>query len=203
MPMVPLTSLLSTIVCARDIIPFDYAWRFRTVVGMQPRSACPTFNTSVASGGTCSGLTPTRAGDINASACRQACCVSSTCFVYQYAQDKNAVPSGAARCWIGQCKTPFRGNISGWISGAAPVQPVLPGCAIDVNDSNWDLVDAPHDYIISQPIDKSENAGAGYVSLIKSMEQHACVASPHLHTNLFSILNTIFCFVVSSCGRCV
>ena len=159
-------ALLPAMIFARDIVPFDYAWRFRKVGSGQPRLSCPPFNTSVASGGTCSGLTATPAGDMNASACRQACCISPTCFVYQYAQNPRAVPPGVARCWIGQCKTPFRGKLSSWVSGAAQPSPSgCPGCAVDVNDSSWELIDAPHDYIITQPINKSENSGAGYVSL--------------------------------------
>ena len=148
---------------SRDVVPFDYAWRFKTVPS--PRTACPPFNTSVASGGTCSGLSPTPAGDASAASCRLACCASDACSVYQYGLS-------TASCWTGNCTTPFVGNSSQWVSGASP-QPQPGGCAdcaVGLNDSAWELIDAPHDYIVAtQPFDNKTSAGAGYFTRVDAV----------------------------------
>ena len=154
---------------ARHSIPFDYAWRFKPVAS--PRTpahpACPPFNTSVASGGTCAGLKQTAKGDASAAACRLACCASESCFVFQYGAN-----STGTRCWTGTCTSPFDGNSSLWASGAAPVpRPgVCTDCAVGVNDSAWELIDAPHDYIIAtQAFDNTTSAGAGYFTRVDAV----------------------------------
>ena len=53
--------------------------------------------------------------------------------------------------------------------GPAPPPPRPPEngcsyCGVEVNDSDWELIDAPHDFIITQPISKTDNNGAGSVS---------------------------------------
>ena len=169
----------TTTTTVRDEVPFDYAWRFRTLsqdpapAPPPPRSSCPPFNET--SSATCSGLAATPAGNGSAAACKQHCCASADCFVWQYAVNPAAAgPPARERCWTGQCKVSGQPNPN-WVSQAAAVQPSPPApspgaacayCAVAVNDSSWALVDAPHDYIVTQPIDKSESGGAGYVSRI-------------------------------------
>ncbi len=171
-----LTMPLSTF--SRDVVPFDYAWRFRTVLpaplpAPPPppwRKACPEFNTT--SSATCSGLGATPAGNSSAALCKQQCCNNAECYVWQY-----SLAPASDRCWTGQCKSPGP-DVPTWVSQAAPVpskpQPAPPPprppqnscayCGVEVNDSDWELIDAPHDFIITQPISKTENNGAGSVS---------------------------------------
>ena len=168
---------------ARQVVPFDYAWRFRTVPPAKPpppppppwRKECPAFNAT--SSATCSGLTATPAGNGSAASCRQQCCTNADCFVWQY-----SLTSASDRCWTGQCKSPGP-DVPTWISQAAPAPskppptpPAPPAptppengcvyCGVDVDDSRWELIDAPHDFIITQPISETENNGAGSVSAV-------------------------------------
>lgn len=182
MLMAAVTALLMPVTFPREVVPFDYAWRFRTVPPASPappppppwRKACPAFNATSSS--TCSGLAATPAGNSSADLCRQQCCTNADCYVWQY----SLVPA-SDRCWTGQCQTPGP-DVPSWISQAAPVPskpapsppvpPAPPGpaasgcayCGVGVNDSTWELIDAPHDFIITQPISEAENNGAGSVS---------------------------------------
>ncbi len=186
-----------TTASARQVVPFDYAWRFRTVPSAPPpappatwRKACPAFNAT--SSDTCSGLVATPAGNGSAASCRQQCCNNAECYVWQY----SLVPA-SDRCWTGQCKSPGP-DVSTWISQAAPVpskpHPAPPAppaphppqndcayCGVEVDDSDWELIDAPHDFIITQPISKAENNGAGSVSdiLRQFLMIHVC-APPNI-----------------------
>ena len=45
---------------------------------------------------------------------------------------------------------------------AAAMPLVCSGCAKDANDSAWELVDVPHDYIVTLPVNESCFSGGGY-----------------------------------------
>ena len=174
------SALLPAATFPRQVLPFDYAWRFRKVQPAKPpappppprRKECPAFNAT--SPATCSGLTATPAGNGSAASCRQQCCTNADCFVWQY-----SLAAARDRCWTGQCKSPGP-DVPTWISQAAPAPskppPTPPAptppesgcmyCGVEVDDSQWELIDAPHDFIITQPISETENNGAGSVSAV-------------------------------------
>ena len=163
----------------RDTIPFDYAWRFSLAPDSPPSPPsppptppgpplpppdCSQFNTTNAA--TCSGLAPTVSGNASAAACRAACCREGGCTVFQYLV-KGTNPT--SNCWTGTCVSPLRGPTPGWVSGSVPTGPLPPHpippppptppskacgaeCTVGFHDKGWDLVDAPHDYIITLPI---------------------------------------------------
>jgi hypothetical protein len=87
-----------------------------------PRSTCPPFNTTA--GSTCQGLTATPSGEASVAACKQACCVNSDCYVYQY-QVAGTNPNGH-RCWTGRCTTPPGGKSTNWAFGIANGGPPPP-----------------------------------------------------------------------------
>jgi hypothetical protein len=137
-------------------VPFDYAWRFQLT--LPNRTGCPPF---VPGSTTCQGLTnePLAAG--SAQACHDACCEAHDCFVWNFKANGTAPPVGS-RCWMGQCQGPHHLNTPGWVSGVATIPDVPSGCANNTNDSSWELVDLPHDYIITLPVAQNENPGGGY-----------------------------------------
>eukprot|EP00040_Diaphanoeca_grandis_P013279 m.67174 g.67174 ORF g.67174 m.67174 type:complete len:1048 (+) comp23774_c0_seq1:77-3220(+) len=170
----------------RVSVPFDYAWRFKMLAiapppnppaphpaphpPSPPRTHCPGFKDT--GGATCSGLKSTSDGT-NVS-CFAACCRDADCYFWQFSISAPA----SSRCWIGQCVDMPHGNISTWTSGASPAPPLpptpptppptpppSPGVCVDcgktLNDSSWDMVDVPHDYIVTLPLNKLENNGAG------------------------------------------
>lgn len=143
----------------RDVVPFDYGWRFRLNTSAEPRKNCPHFVSKPEV--TCSGLTFSPQGNASAELCLQACCIEASCDFWQYAAGR------AQACWIGQCKDTPHGGCIGWVGGSAPAPspgPTCPECAKDFDDSDWELVDAPHDYVIATPIDEVNEAEGGFFS---------------------------------------
>jgi hypothetical protein len=135
-------------------VPFDYAWRFQ--MASANRTDCPDFAPGFM---TCGGLRdePSAAG--SAQACRDACCKAQDCFVWQFKVNGTA-PAGS-RCWMGQCKSVPKPT-DGWVSGIASIPELPSGCAKDTNDSSWEFVDLPHDYLVTLPVDEKENGSGGY-----------------------------------------
>jgi hypothetical protein len=179
----------------RDIIPFDYAWRFSLAPSPPatppsppgpplPPPDCSKFNTTNAA--TCSGLIPTISGNASAGACKAACCKEGGCTVFQYLV-KGANP--ISNCWTGTCISPLRGPTPGWVSGSVPTGPLPPDpipptppsskvcgaeCGAGFLDKGWELVDVPHDYIITLPI---TNVRAWHTTSCARACLYACVSA--------------------------
>eukprot|EP01051_Picozoa_sp_SAG22_P005555 SAG22_NODE_333_length_12162_cov_11.415237_7_plen_1331_part_00 len=109
-------------------------------------------------------------------ACAAACCglynVSSgpPCWLWNW---NSAANWTQARCWVGMLTDPWKrikstGNSSSWIGAERATQreptpvpgpPVLPdapaAATADFNDSNWQLVDCPHDFLIGGDYDEN------------------------------------------------
>ena len=164
----------------RETLPFDFAFRFAVERAQQqqqqpqaancssdPAAAFPVNRT----GGACSGL-KSNYGMANATACAAACCADPSCVVWQFtdALPLPPAPQPHGGCWHGSkpCRT-LRG-IPFWLGGARsplPSPPSPPGAtcagsceAVAYNDSDWSIVDAPHDMLIGGAVSESNRGQA-------------------------------------------
>jgi Glycoside hydrolase family 2 C-terminal domain 5/Glycosyl hydrolases family 2, TIM barrel domain/Glycosyl hydrolases family 2, sugar binding domain/Domain of unknown function (DUF4982)/Glycosyl hydrolases family 2 len=130
-------SSLSVSLASREESRFNLGWRFAYDV---PASECVANFPTNMSNIECQGLSNAPAS--SPEECEQACCLSSTCQVWQYREP--------ADCWIGLANA--CGGQSNWISFAnfnRTASTDVPNWAWkNFTDSNWTLVDAPHDFII-------------------------------------------------------
>ncbi|XP_062504714.1 beta-galactosidase BoGH2A-like [Corticium candelabrum] len=130
----------------REDINFDFAWRFH--LGDVPGgNECPvnSFSKNL-SGVECRGLkkdVATTAGD-----CMKDCCSDVMCAIWQFSSASNQ------GCWMGQSEDCNHSSAI-WVGGGrqVPAQPPPPAkngpTSRDYDDKSWELVDAPHDGIIS------------------------------------------------------
>ena len=144
--------LTSTTASARESIPFDYAWRFH--LGDVSPVTCPPGYFNSTPGVSCGGLQPASTAH-DAKSCAQACCELAGCTTWQFnpRADKSTLKS---HCWIGRCDKPLRNVtkepwVGGIHSGPPAPTPIAPELQPGYDDSSWSLVDAPHDYIVTQP----------------------------------------------------
>ena len=142
----------SSIAAARESVPFDYAWRFH-LGDVSPATCPPNFFNSTP-GVSCGGLQPASTAH-DAVGCAQACCGLAGCTTWQFnpRADKSTLKS---HCWIGRCDKPLRNVtkepwVGGVHSGPPAPTPVAPELQPGYDDGAWPLVDAPHDYIVTQP----------------------------------------------------
>ena len=143
---------------AREDVNFDFAWRFALGdMGTAVHCSADAFpqNLSMVE---CLGLRSNSA--TNADDCLDACCGDEMCAIWQYASNKG--------CWIGQssdCKHPN----NDWVGGgrntpAPPLPPAKTGpISRDYDDSSWELVDAPHDGIITGTYSETGPKSHGYL----------------------------------------
>ena len=143
----------------RESINFDFGWRFD--LGDFPvkcdASAFPRDLSKVE----CLGLTKSNAA--NSDECRDACCGSPNCAIWQY--DVNNSQDG---CWIGQSDDCNHPNTA-WVGGGRDI-PAPPGpgggpASKDFDDSSWEVVDLPHDGIIGGTYDQSAVRSHAYLPL--------------------------------------
>ena len=137
-------SLLLNLGAAREEIKFDFGWRFH-LGDLTPFVNC---NSSAfphdLSGVECIGLKSNQAN--SSEDCRNACCGDLNCAIWQFAKDKG--------CWIGNSKDCTRKNAD-WVGGGRDVPAPTPPpsktgpTSRGYDDSSWELVDVPHDGIIS------------------------------------------------------
>ena len=129
----------------RETVNFDFAWKFKLGEGIIPKCPEKEFPKDL-SDVHCSDLERimivTTADD-----CRGMCCNDPMCAVWQF--------SNTNVCFIGQgnnCTTKAKNWIGGkrTVPGKAPKPPALHGSiARDYDDSDWEIVDVPHDSVIN------------------------------------------------------
>ena len=163
---------------AAELIKFDFNWRFFLIGGGggggEPNSTATCNSTSFApTAGACSGLVASDAK--TAELCLAACCdeLDGSCTSWQFAADPEVSHSP---CWIGQCAAPLHAR-EGWVGGTKPGSKPTPdpegpppppppatngpGSA-GFDDSGWEAVNVPHDYLISQPYSPSNAFKNGF-----------------------------------------
>ena len=97
----------------------------------------------------CKGLTNSPKGEASAADCKQACCDILDCTTWQWTSVKH--PRENERCWIGHCKDPPTNN-SQWIGAVAQTSNVsFKEFDWTFNDSSWQVIEVPHDFIITLP----------------------------------------------------
>ena len=126
----------------REEVNFDFAWRFHLgeLDAVCGDDAFPLKRDGVG----CAGLQHVDSAK-NADDCRDACCADMLCSVWQFAEKDG--------CWIGQSNDCSNKNTE-WIGGerVLPPPPSTTGpSSRDYDDSSWELVDVPHDGIITVP----------------------------------------------------
>ena len=128
---------------SRETVKFDFGWRFQ--LGGNNIAPCPesAFPKNL-SGVECMGLR--RGSSNNADDCRGECCADVMCPIWQYTDSQG--------CWIGP-SSDCNHTSSSWVGGGrdTPAKPLPPPdsgpTSRDFDDSNWEIVDAPHDSIIT------------------------------------------------------
>ena len=136
---------------SRVSVSIDLGWRFHRNLPTPPVCLDPFLQNYT--GQQCSGLS--FVDNVNsASECQDACCDDSSCQIWQWSN--MPLPSGG--CWIGVIPTSGCGPGTSWISfanttrssGGGPV-PTWASLSYADSGSNWSIVDAPHDFIITGP----------------------------------------------------
>lgn len=141
--------LLSTpIYSSRVTVSIDLGWRFHRGLPTPPVCTDPFLQNYT--GKQCGGLGFVD-GVTTSSQCQDACCDDSTCEIWQWSNDPP--PSGG--CWIGQVPPSGCGPGTSWISYANTTRsgggkvPDWASLTYADSGSNWTVVDAPHDFIIT------------------------------------------------------
>jgi hypothetical protein len=123
----------------------------------------------------CGGLGKNDAGDASEQSCLDACCAAASCAVYQW---KAGADHGSG-CWMGGC-TGEMSTGKGWLGGASGSAPPPPGpgpappkttgpLSAAFDDSKWDLIDVPHDFIIGGEYDQATpGSGTSYLPRLNS-----------------------------------
>ena len=144
----------------REVVNFDFGWRFHFGdIGTSWQCSPDEFPQN-RSGVACRGLTSDQS--TTADTCRDSCCGDIMCAIWQFDPDKG--------CWLGSsddCKHPS----SHWVGGErkVPAKPPAPAkngpTSRDYDDSSWDLVDVPHDALISGTYSQDAPEKHGYLPL--------------------------------------
>eukprot|EP01084_Bolivina_argentea_P180807 312361_1 len=148
MLLVYFLQLSSIAIDARRIqMNFDFNWLFTIIPNQYLNCSASSFPKDM-NGMQCFGLSTGPGGGIQE--CIDACCSDPSCAVYQYCVNSTCEPVNS--CWIGSDNS-CQKAASGWISRSrptpAPVPPMNDSYAKpNFNDSNWNQVNIPHDYIV-------------------------------------------------------
>ena len=137
----------------REEVSFNFGWRFH--LGSLPGHCDTNAFPHNLTGKQCMGLSLTDAMTPNS--CRDVCCLNSMCAIWLFSEYDG--------CWIGQssdCNHPNKAWIGGERSVPAPLPPAGPASK-DFDDSSWQIVDAPHDALITGAYDESAPMFHGYL----------------------------------------
>lgn len=143
---------------ARTVVPLDLGWRHHLGAfsgQCSPNQTFPINYTSCQMNGL-SGVNVSSAAD-----CETACC-NSACEVYQFWTGPPA--DQPIKCWIGQI-APCNSNDPNWLSfGANSTSPSAPSAALpSFDDSQWEVVDLPHDPRIEGTYDPTADKGQAFL----------------------------------------
>jgi hypothetical protein len=147
---------------ARVTVDFDFGWRWQRGSNTTcPPDAFPLNYT----GQQCTGLTLSGAA-LNAADCAAACCGSLACDIWQFCPNTTCGSGGG--CWIGSITTCNR-NPS-WVSYARNASTSVPPEAESTfDDSSWEVIDLPHDSIITEEyVNESSLTGQAYLPKVVS-----------------------------------
>lgn len=136
-------TLLNTMSClciVREEISFNFGWRFYLghIQGYCDASAFPHNLTGMQCMGLLNHMDAPGPND-----CRVACCLSPMCAIWLFSKDDG--------CWVGQSDDCNHPNPA-WIGGGKDVPATLPStgpASKEFDDSSWELVDTPHDGLIT------------------------------------------------------
>ena len=148
----------------REVINFDFAWRFRH--GNYDSVTCPESNFPYEFNYLqCSGLFLVSSAKTEEE-CAQACCANIMCSIWQWSilHDKG--------CWIGSttdCVVPNPPSKE-WIGRGGRIVPATPPAPATggrtsryYDDSEWEIVDLPHDALIGGEYHEDGPRGQGYL----------------------------------------
>ena len=149
---------ISQFVRGRETVLFDFGWRAHLGdIGNILDCPVSAFSKNL-SNVECLGLT--QAQGRNSDECRGSCCMDTGCAIWQYANDQG--------CWIGNSADCNHPN-NDWVGGGrqVPAPPPTPSptgpTSKGYDDSSWELVDVPHDGIITGNYNQSGIRGQGYL----------------------------------------
>ena len=148
----------------REVIPFDFGWRFILGHPTQPWTCSASNFTANYTGQQCQGLAGI-ASARTAADCEQAAC-DANAEIWQWCNGTAAqCPPTKAFCWVGAIGA-CAAKHPEWLSfGRNSSSPVDPGpAAPDWPDADWAVVDAPHDALIGTPYRQNgTNNGQGSI----------------------------------------
>lgn len=147
----------------RVSVSIDLGWRFYYGT---PNDQCNTLFNQNYTGQQCDGLGSASLAT-TPEACQDACCDSPSCQIWQFSN----APLPGGGCWIGLVPEGGCNPDNNWVSFANTSRPVQapPFAAPGYDDSAWQVVDAPHDFIITganasaSPYDPNSDGGQAFI----------------------------------------
>ena len=136
-------------------VNFDFAWRFSVA---EPFHCDLNDFTYSYNDMQCNGLNSKL--QKSADDCRDACCNDFNCIVWQY--------NDSLGCFIGQskdCQHPSKGWVGGGRDPPKPPTQYPKQAAKNYDDSEWEIVDVPHDGLINGTYDQNSVEGHGYLPI--------------------------------------
>jgi hypothetical protein len=161
-----LSFLLAYAAATRDVVNFNFGWRFALGNPGAPASACNSSSFPVnLTDQHCLGFAG-QAGITSAAACQASACSNGDA-AWQYCTSPKCLPTSGVACWTGTYDSCEPNKGGGWVGGSrtpgpAPSPPLLPAQP-SYDDSGWQVVDAPHDALITTPYSPSANNGQGSI----------------------------------------
>lgn len=162
--------LLCAATPARVESTFDYAWRFHS---HDDPAAVACYVDSAANwatnltGSTCTGLTYIAQGRIDAPGCMKSCCANPECLAWQWKIEQWR--NGTGGCYQNLEGVPFQCKVdpaSTWVGGSRKAAPPMPAYSFaeqGFDDSAWEVVDAPHDFVALGDFDEAAQPNFGYL----------------------------------------
>lgn len=158
---------------ARSRTNLDAGWRFALNDGLGPVKCNSTAFPIDLTDKACQGLN-NLAYISSPDDCRNACCGDSKCNVWQWA------PNQATGCWTGAIKdTASCPSSKGFKSQGRPYPTPSPSpspssrrctepqCQVDFDDSAWQSVSAPHDFVVNGTYSETADKDHGYLPYAK------------------------------------
>jgi hypothetical protein len=144
-------------------VSFDLGWRQFTGSPTAPPACNVAYNVSF-NGVQVNGLTHAPEGDASAALCMAAACAHQQ-QLWQWCPG-SGVACGVQSCWVGSASgaaQPQQGWQSSAFNGTFPPPPPSPAVQPGYDDSAWQVVDLPHDFLIETAYDKSADGGEAFI----------------------------------------